>query len=836
MFVLFYVGHGYHGSLNLYPRGTGWNLTSTYGGEDRDAPAIQQLFSLVQARNKYLLLESCFSQTIIDDIEKWVADFPDLLAAEVATSALRDRNTTGGTFSSLLMAAAPIHSLEEVDFEAWIEQARLLDSVTLNLDDLSGRGGMSFHRESAADSDHDGLPDGLEAVLGTDPQLASSNGSGVCDADVIREDLVDVLRQRNGAFSTLIRQPIYSGAAPYEIVSVLPLPPVVDRNTDLASARIGEEYSHTIQLDRPDIRLHGDLMEVSVVGGAALPDGLALEVTDVAELTLSGTPTETFDDTITVRLKDERGAAAESDLVLHVLPETGKLPGGTIGYTGCGMDNTRDHVLSRGEALMLARGELDYADLQPYVDASNPGEQPFVDGTVGEDHADEVKRDPDFHDACSGAAITISGDGDDADWDHFEVLGDDVSVVVDADHVYLEAGSLVNPDGTGLHITAGSSEIEVHGMLVQGSATGILVEGDHVRFTGYCTVNGNNGPGMVLTGWDAHHVVIEGLRAEENSGAVLDGADHNVVGDPAGRGQGNLFHANPLAGVHVTNGASRNRVCGNTFGEIPEYPASYVPPVPPDRGTQSHGVVIDGGASHNVIGGASPLVARPTLDAVGAGNVMVASSTGYGIWISGDGTDHNELLGNIVGLRPWTDTAAPHEVGIFIDGGASHTRVGKWSEVRPTSVSPLGNLVVHNVKYGIQVDGASSEDNVLLANRVSHNGDGTTSSQQICTGGAHGGLTAPTLALDASGDVRPDAQESSLVQIYAWPPDTADAFSYPVLLFAGYPGSEFALDLDTLPPSIGALLPAEGTAFSVTADQTPHSVGTSALANPVTVE
>ena len=125
------------------------------------------------------------------------------------------------------------------------------------------------------------------------------------------------------------------------------------------------------------------------------------------------------------------------------------------------------------------------------------------------------------------------------------------------------------------------------------------------------------------------------------------------------------------AGIHLTGtGAIGDWIDGNFLGTDP-------------TGTMAehnyYGIVIDGGASGNLIGTDGDGIDDAAERNVIAGNEFV------GIWINGQGTDGNVVAGNWIGTSVTGDFALangdsnlhyPDEGGVSIVGGASGNRIG----------------------------------------------------------------------------------------------------------------------------------------------------------------
>jgi hypothetical protein len=240
--------------------------------------------------------------------------------------------------------------------------------------------------------------------------------------------------------------------------------------------------------------------------------------------------------------------------------------------------------------------------------------------------------------------------------------------------------------------------------------TGITLDASDRRVT----LNGSGAPsahGLVIT---SNGNIVRGLTIVgfSNTGVCIKGgAKNNVLGGSrlAGtgpNGQGLRIGNNGSAGVYIAgSGADNNTVKGCWIGLT----ASGESPLP-----NLAGVLIDGGAQHNVIGGTS------------SGERNVVSGNYYeGVTVSGAGTDENIIAGNIIGasgnaagddtLAPDNRRAVPNgSSGVFLSKGTRATRVGGETVAD-------GNLIAFNGGNGIEVRAAASKHNSVLANIITAN-------------------------------------------------------------------------------------------------------------------
>lgn len=210
----------------------------------------------------------------------------------------------------------------------------------------------------------------------------------------------------------------------------------------------------------------------------------------------------------------------------------------------------------------------------------------------------------------------------------------------------------------GLRITAGNST--VRGLVINGyPGAGIVLAGN-----GGNLVQGN------YIGTDA-----TGSRAMVNTtGVLIEGGSNNTVGGtiPAAR---NLLSGNGT-GVRITSGASGNQIQGNYIGTN----------VTGDTALQNgRGVVLDGLASNNAIGGAVP----------GARN-LISGNRDDGVALL---ARNNFVQGNYIGTNA-AGTAAlrNRQYGVYIEAG--NNTIGG-------AAAGAGNLISGNNFEGIWVENVS---------------------------------------------------------------------------------------------------------------------------------
>lgn len=553
VFVLYFIGHGSDSQLEVYFPGDFWGIFS-----NANTPNLQNLFTMIQARHKYLMMEACFSGTHIPNMQAWEQKYGDLLDLEVISSADSESKSTAPVFSLNMYDRLLFGMFAEDDFGDWYDAYITSLAYSLALERLAGRNDAQYGVFSTLDTDLDGLSDRLEEIYGTNPEAVDSNSDGTCDADEYRPITVSALNRRRQ--SPLATGQILLGTAPYYL-TFLPLAPIpAQKLTRMPDGLQGKEYHQSIQLEPQVLRLHGNI-ETATISAGTLPPGLALAVEMVDKVAVTGTPTTAGDSTFTVRLTDDRGASGEKELHLLIRPASPLTPGGLIEYSITNLSNVRNDDLSLGEAVLLARGDLYYSDLQPYIDDEHQGEQRYVTGSVGANYSDQIQPIQYYLQVVEAGTVVISGADGAADGDTFTLRGNHLSIKIDQAQyitVYSHNGYCFgNPGGIGIHLTANASWNTIHDdgeVCVWESLTGVKIEGPHNQIDNL-GVFGSTGVGMWLTGESCHdNLLVSPYTGTSGAEGVLieNGAANNtltILGVYRG-----------LVGIQLQNAGSSNRL------------------------------------------------------------------------------------------------------------------------------------------------------------------------------------------------------------------------------------------------------------------------------------
>ena len=232
------------------------------------------------------------------------------------------------------------------------------------------------------------------------------------------------------------------------------------------------------------------------------------------------------------------------------------------------------------------------------------------------------------------------------------------------------SGTLIGTDENGVNDVAERN-------IIAGNTTNILIQNSDTN-----TLAGNH-IGINADGTAA----IVG----SNIGIHLLEATGNRIGGllPASR---NIISGQAVSGV-VINGASatNNSVQGNYIG--PNAAGSGA--VLGQDQDQDNGVVIQSGASDNLIGGPSGVL--PTGPCVAPCNLISGNGmgiTGSGVSISGVGTTLNRIEGNFIGSMVDGLSQLPNTLGVIVGNGASGNVVGG-------TAAGTGNLISGNSDNGV---------------------------------------------------------------------------------------------------------------------------------------
>jgi hypothetical protein len=266
-------------------------------------------------------------------------------------------------------------------------------------------------------------------------------------------------------------------------------------------------------------------------------------------------------------------------------------------------------------------------------------------------------------------------------------------------------GSAAGAGANGLVLAGGGSV--VHGLLI-----------NHFRGSGVVVASDRNAVIGDYIGVDASGLSPAGNGTD---GVRVTGAFNNIGGLTAA--DRNVIAANRKAGVELTGrGAWGNVVAGDYVGTDPSGFASLGNGV---------GVLVQGQAHHNQIGGTSRAFRN-----------VVAGNQGGGVVLTGRGTRGNAVVGNFIGVDA-AGNAAPlgSGDGVRIAAGAAFNIVGGSS-------SGSGNLISGNgvaTGAGVTLTGRGTTRNAVQGNWVGLDATGFAALRNASGGIRVGGGAAGNL-------------------------------------------------------------------------------------------
>jgi titin len=276
------------------------------------------------------------------------------------------------------------------------------------------------------------------------------------------------------------------------------------------------------------------------------------------------------------------------------------------------------------------------------------------------------------------------------------------------------AGNFIGTDITGAANLGNGS----NGVVLENGAQNNLVGGD--------TVSERN----IISGNEEHGICIKDAGTTDNV------VWHNFIGTDS---TGTATLGNTACGVYLDSGDSEsvvrlNLISANLVGVCISGTATMSNTVFGNRigtdvtgnsplGNTLAGVYLTGGTHQNTVGGTYP-----------EWNV-ISGNRGSGVIISGTGTVHNTLWGNMIGAAADSFMLMGNaENGVLIAAGAQHNTIG--SE----------NIIVGSPLDGVAVEGDDAYGNRITQNHILSNTLGIH-----LLGGANGGIAAPVITAVTTG-------------------------------------------------------------------------------------
>ncbi len=276
------------------------------------------------------------------------------------------------------------------------------------------------------------------------------------------------------------------------------------------------------------------------------------------------------------------------------------------------------------------------------------------------------------------------------------------------------------------------------GVLIDGS--GIVLDGRNYPMTQAALriVSGGNiiqgltiircpVSGLVIDGPDARENVIWGCRIGILNGAAApnrygieigNGAHNNVIGGGSGAAR-NIISGNQEVGIFIHGtGTDDNAIVGCYIG-TDETGALTVP-------NGWNGITIGYGASQNLVGGALPEM-RNVISGNGRSGVFLYEETSK--------NSRTIISGNYIGVAADGNAPLPNGYwGVYIGNGSSANVIGDVQE-------GWGNIIRHNGRDGVEVNGTGSWRNTIRGNSIHNN----TGKAIELVDGANDGIQAPVI-------------------------------------------------------------------------------------------
>jgi parallel beta-helix repeat protein len=249
------------------------------------------------------------------------------------------------------------------------------------------------------------------------------------------------------------------------------------------------------------------------------------------------------------------------------------------------------------------------------------------------------------------------------------------------------------PNGVGVRITDGAQDNHVgqptSGNLISGNSysavwitgtgtSGNVVSGNAIGLDGSFSTALPNDVGVSI-----------GLGAQDN---ILGGSTTSA---------GNVISGNAQDGVRIWDTTTTgNTISGNHIG----VDAAGTAAIP----NGDDGVLINGGAYHNVIGGDTSLERN-----------IISGNAGCGVFLEDSSTDSNQILGNFIGTDSTGLSAlANGNSGVVLQNGPQSNVIGGVS-------SAEGNVISGNDDHGVYLSGSGTDNNTISANLIGVDASGT---------------------------------------------------------------------------------------------------------------
>jgi titin len=264
------------------------------------------------------------------------------------------------------------------------------------------------------------------------------------------------------------------------------------------------------------------------------------------------------------------------------------------------------------------------------------------------------------------------------------------------------------------------------GVLLDGSS-GNMLSGNLVGVAASGASIANSGPGIWVRDASSGNLVSGNVIGNNGAGNFLGGVQLDGAGTTANTIHNNIIGltgAGPAPngyGVLLENGATGNVVGGATRASANLISSNAQANV--GILSNANGNVVQSNLLGTNAAGTGPAPQQSVEDVlinssgnfiggVGAGNVISGNSTGgEGILISGSSATGNGVYGNFIGTDLTGTVAVPNAFGINIQGGAQNNIIGGPSPA-------LANVIGGNTVDGVDISGAGTTGNVVQGNRI----------------------------------------------------------------------------------------------------------------------
>jgi titin len=369
-----------------------------------------------------------------------------------------------------------------------------------------------------------------------------------------------------------------------------------------------------------------------------------------------------------------------------------------------------------------------------------------VVGTNGDGIGDSAERNVISGNGFEGVVLTDSGTQDNAVAGNY--IGTDVTGTA-------AIGNGANPaswPSTGVLIFSDASRnrIGTNGDGVADAAERNVISGNYGMgvFVGFGTTTSENVIAGNYIGTDASGTTalgngFNGVMLWTGAQNTRIGADGNDVDAAAER---NVISGNALSGIQIY-ASNNNWVTGNDIGTDAGGAAAVM--------NGSHGVLLDGGASSNIIG------TNGDGNGDAAERNVISGNGGDGVAIDGVGCDQNIVAGNSIGTDSnGTQALANQMQGVAISGGAQSNIIGTNGDGIADTAER--NLISGNLGSGVVIEGAGTDANVIAGNYIGTDATGT----QALANQTHGVIVSAGASFNivgTNGDGVGDAAERNVI-------------------------------------------------------------------------